>query len=71
MMLVTYYEFVAVLEYRRYKVIVKQLPGGERMFWSSIAFWRQDRQGRRLPVARRQPCRRMTRQKPPAFPVVF
>ena len=45
---VTYYEFVAVLNARRFKVIVKQLPGGERIFWSLIPFWRQDEQGRRL-----------------------
>ena len=40
---VTYYEFVAVLNDRRFKVIVKQLPGGERIFWSLIPFWRQSR----------------------------
>ena len=45
---VTYYEFVAVLERRRFKVIVKQSPGGERIFWSLIPFWRQSEQGRRL-----------------------
>ena len=45
---VTYYEFVAVLEQRRFKVVVKQLPGGQRIFWSLIPFWRQNEQGRRL-----------------------
>ena len=45
---VTYYEFVAVLENRRFKVIVKQLPGGQRVFWSLIPFWRQSNEGRRL-----------------------
>jgi len=45
---VIYYEFLAVLEQRRFKVIVKQLPGGERIFWSLIPFWRQTEQGRRL-----------------------
>jgi len=45
---VIYYEFVAVLTGRRFKVIVKQLPGGERIFWSLIPFWRQNEQGRRL-----------------------
>jgi len=39
---------VAVLEGRRFKAIVKQLPGGERIFWSLIPFWRQTEQGRRL-----------------------
>jgi hypothetical protein len=45
---VTYYEFVAVMDKRRFKVIVKQLPGGERLFWSLIPFWRQTEQGTRL-----------------------
>lgn len=45
---VTYYEFVAVLEGRRFKVIVKQLPSKEYIFWSLIPFWRQDEQGRRV-----------------------
>jgi hypothetical protein len=45
---VTYYEFVAVLETRRFKVIVKELPDGQRIFWSLIPFWRQNEQGRRL-----------------------
>ena len=45
---VTYYEFVAVIEQRRFKVIVKQLTGGERVFWSLIPFWRQSEQGTRL-----------------------
>ena len=45
---VTYYEFMAVLEGRRFKVIVKQAPGGERIFWSLIPFWRQSEQGRRV-----------------------
>lgn len=48
MIAVTYYEFVAVLNARRFKVIVKQSPGGERIFRSLIPFWRQDGQGRRL-----------------------
>jgi hypothetical protein len=48
LVLVTYYEFMAVIEDRRFKVIVKQLPGGERIFWSLIPFWRQDEQGRRV-----------------------
>jgi hypothetical protein len=45
---VAYFEFVAVLEGRRFKVIVKQLPGGERIFWSLIPFWRQNHQGTRI-----------------------
>lgn len=45
---VTYFEFVAVIEDRRFKVVVKQLSGGEHIFWSLIPFWRQTEQGSRL-----------------------
>jgi hypothetical protein len=45
---VTYFEFVAVIEEKRFKVIVKQLPSGQRIFWSLIPFWRQNEQGRRI-----------------------
>jgi len=44
----TFYEFVAVVESRRFKVIVKQSTGQELEFWSLIPFWRQTEQGRRL-----------------------
>ncbi|HAS85129.1 MAG TPA: hypothetical protein DCS23_03630 [Candidatus Yonathbacteria bacterium] len=37
---VTYYEFVAVLERKRVKVIVKQVLGGEKFFWTLIPYWR-------------------------------
>ena len=45
---VTFYEFVAVHESRRFKVIVKQSSGQGLMFWSLIPFWRQSEQGSRL-----------------------
>jgi len=45
---VTYYEFVAVMDKRRFKVIVKRLPGGQRVFWSLIPFWRQTQEGKRV-----------------------
>ena len=45
---VQYFEFVAVVKERRFKVIVKQLPGGERVFWSLIPFWRQTGDGKRM-----------------------
>ena len=44
----TFYEFVAVFESRRFKVIVKQAPGQEIVFWSLIPFWRQTEQGTRV-----------------------
>ena len=37
---VTYYEFIALLEGKRIKVIVKQIENGERFFWSVIPFWK-------------------------------
>src|SRR5262249_4317591 len=48
MLPVAYYEFIAVFEERRFKVIVKQLQGGERILWSLIPFWRQSPKGKRV-----------------------
>jgi hypothetical protein len=45
---VAYYEFIAVLEGRRVKVIVKQIQGGEKFFWTMIPFWRMDKFNRRI-----------------------
>lgn len=39
---VTYYEFIAVLERKRLKVIVKQVVGGQKLFWTLIPYWRTD-----------------------------
>ena len=36
---VNYYEFIAVIKRNRIKVIVKQIDGGDRFFWSIIPFW--------------------------------
>ena len=36
---VNYYEFVAVLKRNRIRVIVKQIDGGQKFFWSLIPFW--------------------------------
>jgi hypothetical protein len=40
---VVYYEFIAVIENVRVKVIVKQIEGGERYFWSVIPNWGIDK----------------------------
>lgn len=45
---VTYYEFIAVLNNRRVKVIVKQILVGEKFFWTMIPFWRMDTFNRRV-----------------------
>ncbi|MFH1472931.1 MAG: hypothetical protein ABIF06_00755 [bacterium] len=41
---VTFYEFIAVLDNIRLKVIVKQVYGGEKHFWSVIPFWKIDKE---------------------------
>lgn len=42
---VTYYEFIAVLDNVRIKVIVKEVEGGEKHFWSVIPLWNIDKGG--------------------------
>ena len=37
--LVTYYEFIAIINHIRIKVVVKQIDNGEKFFWSIIPFW--------------------------------
>ena len=46
---VSYYEFVAVLKEVRVRIVVKQVEGGPKYFWSIIPFWRINPEtGRRL-----------------------
>ena len=40
---VTYYEFVAVIEKIRVKVIVKEVEKGNKYFWSIIPYWGVDK----------------------------
>jgi len=40
---VTYYEFIVVIDTVRVKVIIKQVLGGEKHFWSIIPFWGIDK----------------------------
>ena len=42
---VIFYEFIAVLDNVRIKVIVKEVFGGEKHFWSIIPFWNIDKVG--------------------------
>lgn len=42
-----FYEFIAVLDDRRFKVIVKAMEGEPKIFWSLIPFWRQNEWGTR------------------------
>ncbi len=39
---VAYYEFIAVLENVRVKVIVKQVDDGQKLFYSIIPYWKID-----------------------------
>lgn len=43
---VDYYEFIAVINRNRVKVIVKQVDNGEKMFWSLIPFWGTNKETR-------------------------
>lgn len=36
---VSYYEFIAIMEQVRVKILVKQVEDGEKFFWSIIPFW--------------------------------
>ena len=40
---VVYYEFIAVLDNIRIKLIIKQIAGAEKYFWSIIPFWGIDK----------------------------
>ncbi len=40
---VTYFEFVAVMNGYRVRVIVKQVEKGPKYFWSIIPFWKMDK----------------------------
>jgi len=39
---VIYYEFVAVVGKIRIKVIIKEIVGGQKFFWSIIPFWKMN-----------------------------
>jgi len=39
---VTYYEFIAVVKTVRIRIIVKQVKGGPKIFWSIIPFWKMN-----------------------------
>ena len=41
---VTYYEFIAVINNVRIKIIIKEVLGGEKHFWSVIPFWGIDKE---------------------------
>ncbi len=44
---VKFYEFIAVLDSIRVKVIIKEVKGGNKYFWSIIPFWGIDKTSRK------------------------
>lgn len=44
---IVFYEFIAVLDNVRVKVIVKEVLGGEKHFWSIIPYWNIDKEASR------------------------
>jgi len=39
---VNYYEFIAVMKRNRIRIIIKQIDGGQKFFWSLIPFWKMN-----------------------------
>jgi hypothetical protein len=39
---VSYYEFIAVIKRNRIRIIIKQIDGGQKFFWSLIPFWKMN-----------------------------
>lgn len=46
--LVNYYEFIAVTDQKRIKIILKQIDNGNIFFWSVIPFWKKGNNGRKI-----------------------
>jgi len=42
-----YWEFVAIIDEVRVRVVVRQIEGGVKHFWSIIPFWQNDKNGNR------------------------
>lgn len=38
---VYYYEFIAVLDNKRIKIVIKQIEDGEKFFWTIIPYWKK------------------------------
>lgn len=47
MVIVRYYGFIAILEKVRIKVIIKEVEGGNKFFWSIIPFWKVRKENNR------------------------
>ncbi len=44
---VTYYEFFAIIEMVRIKIVVREVFGQEKIFWSIIPYWRYSKNRQR------------------------
>ena len=44
---VVYYEFIAVMDSVGIKIVIKEVIGGEKHFWSVIPFWDIDKENRK------------------------
>ena len=53
---VSYYEFVAVLEGIRVRVIVRHVDGGQKHFWSIIPFWKMNKNNGKRILYYGKPC---------------
>ena len=47
-----YWEFVAIIEEVRIRVVVRQVSGGKKHFWSIIPFWQNDNNRNRKMIYR-------------------
>ena len=45
---VNYYEFIAILKEIRVRIIIKQVSGGEKYFWSIVPYWKMDNNQRKI-----------------------
>ena len=52
---VTYFEFIAVIENVRVRVIIKEVKGGQKYFWSIIPFWKVNKQQKKRVLISRNP----------------
>jgi hypothetical protein len=43
----TYYEFVAIIDKSRVRIVVKQVESGPKYFWSIIPFWKYDEKNKK------------------------
>ena len=45
---VTYFEFIAILDSKRIRVVIKQIENGNKFFWSIIPYWKTNKDNDRI-----------------------